>query len=210
MLDVGSHLGWYSIILANYYKDAQFYAFEPVTNTYTLLKKNISINKLTNIQAFNFGFSDKERLAKFYYSEIGSAVASERDIFNIQTLDTIECDLKKLDDFVTSEKIKKIDFIKCDVEGAEFLVIKGGENSIKEFLPILFLELVEDWCNKFGYTISDVLSFLSTLGYKMFEIKGEFLYPIHKIRPDKIDNFNYLFLNENKHKLFINKYMFQK
>lgn len=204
--DIGSHLGWYSVTLAKHQKNAKFYAFEPIANTYALLKRNVSINGLDNVLAFNFGLSNQQRLAEFYYSEIGSAVASEKDIFDVETLDTVSCDLKRLDDFVESEKIQGIDFIKCDVEGSEFLVIKGGEKSIRHFLPMLFLELVEDWCNKFDYTISDVTSLLFSIGYKMFEIKGDRLEPLYSISPDKIDNFNFLFLHEKKHKNLINIY----
>jgi FkbM family methyltransferase len=207
MFDIGSHLGWYSIILANHYRNARFYAFEPIPNTYALLTKNIAINKLDNVFPFNFGFSDNARTVEFYYSEIGSAVASEKDIFNMQTLDTVKCNLQKLDQFVVRSGIKRIDFIKCDVEGAEFLVIKGAEISIMKFLPILFLELVEDWCNKFNYTILDITSFLFGMGYEMFEVKGGFLHQLLKVDEDKIDNFNFLFLHKTKHEGLIIKHL---
>lgn len=204
--DVGSHLGWYSIILAKDYQNNQFYAFEPVLNTYNLFKKNIDLNNLSNIRPYNFGFSNEERTADIFYSEKGSAIASEKDIFDMKSLNTVECRLRKIDDFVSEEKIEKIDFIKCDVEGAEFLVIKGGASSIKEFLPILFLELVENWCNKFNYSIADVTNFLFPLGYKIFQIKGSLLHPVLKIDLNEIGNFNYLFLHKNKHIHFIRKY----
>lgn len=205
--DIGAHLGWYSINLAKHYKNAKFYAFEPVPNTYSLLKRNISINRLENILSFNFGLSNEQRITKFFYSETGSAVASERDIFDVQTLDRVTCELKTLDNFVETEKIRKIDFIKCDVEGSEFLVINGGEKSIQKFLPILFIEQVEDWCNKFNYTTSELTSFLFSMGYKMFEITGQNLCQLQKIDTNNIDNFNFLFLHEKKHESFINKYI---
>jgi FkbM family methyltransferase len=206
IFDVGAHLGWYSISLAKQYKNSIFYAFEPMPNTFSFLKKNIALNGTQNVYPLNFGLTDQPRVTQFYYSEVGSAVASERDIFDINTLKTIECTLKTIDDFVASEKINKIDFIKCDVEGAEFLVIKGGNHSIRKFLPILFLELVEDWCNKFNYSISDVLKLLKSIGYNMFEIRGNFLYQVNKITSDKIDNFNFIFLHTDKHRVIIDRH----
>lgn len=206
--DVGSHVGWYSINLAKQNKNAKFYAFEPIVDTYNLLNENILNNQLGNVESFNFGFSDKKRVADFYFSEIGSPVASEKDIFDIHTLNTVKCRLEKIDTFIKKRNLTKIDFIKCDVEGSEYLVIKGGENSIRKFLPILFLELVEDWCNKFNYTTFDLINFLYSIGYKMFEIKGKALYSIDNISADKIDNFNYLFLHKNKHGHFIDAFAF--
>lgn len=207
LLDIGSHLGWYSIHLAKQFKRAKIYAFEPVLSTYSLLEKNISMNQLENIYPFNFGFSDNQRLTRFFYSEIGSAVASERDIFQMQTLETVECNLKKLDDFVVEKELIAIDFIKLDVEGAEFLVIQGGQIAIKKFLPILFLEIVENWCNNFNYSSSELIDFLVCLGYKMFEIKSGFIQSADTICSDKIDNFNYLFLHQEKHQDIIKEHL---
>ncbi|CAM0116894.1 FkbM family methyltransferase [Rhabdochlamydiaceae symbiont of Dictyostelium giganteum] len=206
IFDIGAHLGWYSIQLAYLRKHATIYGFEPVAATYHLFKKNIELNELTNINYFNFGFSDKEKMTNFYYSEAGSAIASEQDIFEVNTLGTVECYLKRLDDFVLDKKISQIDFIKCDVEGAEFLVLKGGQNSIKKFSPILFLELVENWCNMFSYTIQELIVFLFDLGYKMFEIQKGHLKELNAISTESIDNFNYLFLHGKKHEHLISKF----
>ncbi len=40
----------------------------------------------------------------------------------------IKCNMVTLDHFIDYNKIKKIDFIKCDVEGGELFVFEGGKN----------------------------------------------------------------------------------
>ena len=45
-----------------------------------------------------------------------------------------------LDEFVKGKKTK-VDFIKCDVEGAELLVFTGGIKSIEKYKPIIFAEM---------------------------------------------------------------------
>ena len=42
-----------------------------------------------------------------------------------------------LDDLVTSGSIKKADFIKMDIEGAEQQALRGAEKSIRRFKPKL-------------------------------------------------------------------------
>ena len=61
----------------------------------------------------------------------------------------IETDVKKhiqvntdtIDNLVLNEKISKPDFIKIDVEGEEFKVIKGAGKTLQQFKPILFIEI---------------------------------------------------------------------
>ena len=197
--DIGAHIGWYSINLASEYKQAQFFSFEPVPKTHSLLLENIHHNKLTNIKSFNFGFSDNCRTADFFYSEVRSAIASERDIFDTNSSKKIQCQLNTLDDFVKEQSIHRLDFIKCDVEGAEFLVLKGGKQTICKYLPMIFLELVENWCTKFGYNIETVIHYMSKIGYQMFEIKDGGLFEIKSVDIENVSNFNYLFLHKTNH-----------
>ncbi|NGX46878.1 MAG: hypothetical protein K1000chlam3_00245 [Chlamydiae bacterium] len=206
IFDVGSHLGWFSISLANQHPKAKFYAFEPMENTFKLLRQNIELNNIQNISAYDVGLSNKERIADFFYTEAGSAVASEKDIFGMNILETVQCKLTTIDKFVLSNKINKIDFLKCDVEGAEFLVLQGGAVSISRFLPIIFLEIVQNWCNEFGYEVSDIIDFLSPLGYSVFQIEGSSLIRISGIDVNNLNSFNFIFLNEKKHTKLITQY----
>ena len=204
--DIGAHVGWYSVNLANQKKQMQVFSFEPIPSTYALLLKNIAHNKLNNMQAFNFGFSDKSKTADLFYSEVGSAIASEKDIFEVNPSKKVQCQLKTLDEFVKEHPIHRLDFIKCDVEGAEFLVLKGADRAICKFLPMVFLEIVENWCNKFGYNAKTIIQYMSDKGYQMFEMKGETLSEIKSMDVDCISNFNYLFLHKEKHSEKIARY----
>ena len=52
----------------------------------------------------------------------------------IQKKKTSLIKLDKLDHIIKKEKIKKVDFIKIDVEGAEYEVLKGSEKLIKKII----------------------------------------------------------------------------
>ena len=58
--DIGANVGWYSLHLAQSRPEAQVYAFEPLPTTYEWLKRNIALNGLANLEAFNLGLGEKE------------------------------------------------------------------------------------------------------------------------------------------------------
>ena len=45
----------------------------------------------------------------------------------------------KIDTFVKEKNIKKIDFIKADIEGAERYMLMGAQKTLREFAPKLSL-----------------------------------------------------------------------
>lgn len=130
MFDIGAHTGWYTLHIKRFLKDSTVYAFEPVSVNFYYLKKNLKLNNIKNaIQAYNFGFSEKEKQTIFYVNESMLGNASSINLNPSKNVQKIICKLKRLDDFVRNKRIKKIDFIKCDVEGGEFFVFKGGQKN---------------------------------------------------------------------------------
>jgi FkbM family methyltransferase len=67
-----------------------------------------------------------------------------------------------------SAHLDRIDFLKCDVEGAELLVLRGAQQTLVRWLPKLVVELNPDWSGSFGYAPADTLAFLRSCGYKQF------------------------------------------
>src|SRR5690606_34379290 len=120
---------------------SQIYAFEPIEVTFEFLKKNISRNRIRNVTAFNYGFSNKEEEKFLYYFKGGSALASIENLINHENAQKVKCTLKTIDKIMEDLKIQSLDFIKCDAEGSEIFVIQGAEETIKKFNPIILAEL---------------------------------------------------------------------
>lgn len=136
-LDIGANVGNHSMLLAKH--SEQVFAFEPVSQVYELLTKNIKTNNQNNITPFKLALSNTSGEKVIYLNEgnIGSSSlhafenASEEQLIN-----TIEGDA-----FLTNQSIvKSIDFIKIDVEGFEGEVIEGLENSINSDRPVILME----------------------------------------------------------------------
>lgn len=206
ILDIGANIGWYSLLFSKRRPQSRIYAFEPIADTYRYLVANLTLNGTSNVNSFNFGLSEKTGSLTYYYFPGGSVLASEKNLINCSKAKKVACKVDSLDHFISAQEIDKIDLIKCDVEGAELSVIKGGFNSIGKFLPVIFMELFERWSLQFNYHPNDVINLLSNIGYQCFLAnnlnKLDFC-PIYK--ETKEERLNFFFLHSEKHKDLINK-----
>ncbi len=202
VFDIGANIGWYSINISKAIKDVRVFAFEPVQETFEFLKKNIEMNNISNTQIFNFGFSNKERELIFYYDPENSGNASAANLSKSNKVKEKKCFVKRMDDFVI-EKGLIVDFIKCDVEGAELMVFQGGTETIKKHKPIIYTEMLRKWSEKFNYYPNDVINLLSCQGYGCFVAKDDKLVEFTEMN-DRTTETNFFFLHKEKHQSYIN------
>lgn len=138
ILDCGAYIGVYSIMISDTIgNDGKIICFEPDTKNYKRLLKNIEMNNTRNIVPVNVGLWSKKTSLKF--SNCGKAVSQVWEDSILQKRETkvsddelIEVDVDSLDNQMHKLGIKKIDFIKMDVEGSEVEVIRGAKNLLRE------------------------------------------------------------------------------
>lgn len=131
VIDVGSNLGEFAIYCVRL-GAKKVYAFEPVTETFKILEKQIEINNLKGkIIPVKLALGDKNETLKINFEGAGDATAhiNGRLSTNSEIIKVI-----KLDDFIKKEKVS---FIKMDVEGYEEKVLRGAHKVIKRDKPIL-------------------------------------------------------------------------
>lgn len=206
--DIGANIGWHSINLAVSRRTSQIFAFEPVPVTFRSLTKNLALNNLTRVTPLNFGLSNQEgSFDLFYYSE-GSANASLRNVANRDDAMAVSCQLRTLDNF-SKENGLPVHFIKCDVEGAELLVIQRACDTIDKHHPIIFLEILRKWSAKFNYDPNEIFALLRSKGYQAFTVAGHFLVPFGQMTQDTIET-NFFFLSEAQHAELISRHLHRK
>ena len=71
----------------------------------------------------------------------------------------IDVEIDTLDNVIPKDL--KIDFIKIDVEGGEFDVMKGGRNIIEKYKPIIIFEFEKEAAEKYNINANDVYNFLN-------------------------------------------------
>jgi FkbM family methyltransferase len=73
-----------------------------------------------------------------------------------------------IDSLLSERRLTDISFIKIDVQGAEFRVLKGAEQTLRSAKPTLFIEIDEAALAGAGSSLEEVSAFLSGLGYQPF------------------------------------------
>ena len=136
IIDAGANVGAFSLY-ASMLGAKKVYAFEPVKETYDILVKNIKMNKLENkVIPINKALGDKNETKTISFMNAGDGGASLKEERKKGKREEI-ISIIKLDDFVKENKIKRVDFIKMDVEGYEENVLLGAKETIKKWKPIL-------------------------------------------------------------------------
>lgn len=139
IVDIGAHIGTFSMLSASKFKDAKIFAFEPFPETFHLLKKNITENSIHQILPFENAIASTNNPIKLYLSKENW----EHSIANLDSENFIQVKGKKIDTFIEEFNIDKIDLIKFNCEGAEFEILKSISSlSYKKikFMVILFHE----------------------------------------------------------------------
>lgn len=198
IFDIGANIGWYSNHMAAMQTTGKVYGFEPIPETFKKLVDNTNLNGFKNISLNNLAFSEKKQRLTFYYSPAQTGASSSRNITEREDIVKLECNSVSVDDFVHENNISKVDFIKCDVEGAELFVYQGATETLKKHKPIVFTEMLRKWSAKFGYHPNDIISLFTQLGYLCYFVKAEKLVSIDRINDDTMET-NFFFLHKESH-----------
>ena len=193
IFDIGANIGFYSILMSKISPKSLIYAFEPVKDVFNEFLDNIAINGLTNIFAHEICISNLNGEMTMFCDQEFTQKTSICNITDSNQAREIKVQTTTLDSFCDQKNIKSVDFIKCDVEGAEKLVMDGGFKIIENSKPIILFELLRKWSTKFGYCPNDVLFKLQEIGYECYEMKED-LIKIKEIN-DNTESTNFLFIN---------------
>jgi FkbM family methyltransferase len=145
VVDIGAHIGHYTIIASKRVgANGKVVAIEASPSNFEILNRNIKLNQLANIINLNHVVYSKETKLKLYlpgeesghtiYNTVISDRARNEDKF-------VEVNANTLDYLLQSKEIKQeqINWIKIDVEGAEFEVLKGAANILSNSKDIAIL-----------------------------------------------------------------------
>jgi FkbM family methyltransferase len=168
-IDIGANIGFHTLHLARV-EDARVIAVEPVPTTHALLERNVRRNGMHNVRCVSSALGRAPGRAQIYVYPEGTGNASLVDLSRRASVTAIEVPVTTLDDLCAKEGVRP-DVIKCDVEGAELLVIEGGASTLREARPMVLMELLRKWALAFGYHPNDVLALMRQYAYDVFVIR---------------------------------------
>jgi len=176
-LDIGANIGYYTLLLSKLARNGKIYSFEPNSTNFQLLNLNVYINDFQNVITNQIALSNENNYQNFKITK-DSAFASFKNTERSEVIDEVKVKTKKLDDYIQEKEIKKIDFIKIDVEGAEKLVLDGAQNILQALKPkIILTELCEDNLRPFNENGVSITNFLKNFNYSPFSLSNSKLKP---------------------------------
>ena len=142
IFDIGSNVGISVIFFKILYPESMIYAFEPDPTTFKKLKVNTS--QFNNVFLYNWAISNSNSDIDYYVNTESSMSSSMYKRSPFQKV--IKIKSKTISSIVEELNIPKIDLLKFDIEGAEFLAFDNKDN----FKNVKYLigEVHEDIVNK--------------------------------------------------------------
>lgn len=169
-IDIGACFGWYSVLFSQLAGEAgQVHAFEPVPDNRECLLANLKLNGLSNVKVNPFALGESESTTKIYVPVDGVS-GSLKAHAKLKDCKVIDINVSTLDQYVIDNGLDRIDFIKADIEGAEFLMLKGAESALRKYRPTLMLEVQAHSTRLFGYEPKNLFEWLKNIGYRAYYV----------------------------------------
>lgn len=124
VIDIGGHVGFFSIYLAKNYPFIKIFAFESVYDNYLHFKENIKLNKVANIRLFNRAISKDGRDLEMFMNFSNTCCATSES----REMPFVKCNYYvvksvTLDSIFKNYNIKKCKLLKIDCEGSEYEIL---------------------------------------------------------------------------------------
>ena len=162
ILDIGGHLGFFSIIASLLNPEIPIYTYEPHIGNYELLKTNLKNNRIKNVYPKQLAVSDWAGETELIISKedlnhsLEKAIEPTGKVQKIQTT-TLQRIFEK-------NHLKQCDLLKLDCEGSEFKIIYSAPKTLFDKISNIFLEY-HDWID--DESSKELKFFLGQLGYKV-------------------------------------------
>jgi FkbM family methyltransferase len=175
IFDIGANTGVHVLRFASLVgPNGKVYAFEPTEFAYNRLIKNIELNDFKNIKTEKLALSENPSNNQ----NIDFRSSWNLDFLNKPITKNEIVEFTTIDNYIKDNNLNKIDLIKIDIDGYEFLALKGGLILLEKFKPIIIIELSRNLNG--SETFENYIQFLLDLKYK-------FIFP--SINNDKFEDF---------------------
>ena len=165
--DVGVHAGSWTLPASRRLSRGHVYAFEALPYYARVLRTTLALLGRRNVTITVGAVGEAEGEADILWKD-----ASGRRLTGMTRIsragdvgDTVRVPALTIDAFRRRHPGGRLRLIKCDVEGAELLVFRGAAATIEADRPLVFCELYDAYCARFGYSSRDVFGFFAAYGY---------------------------------------------
>lgn len=178
-IDIGAHGGsWTKVLSRLVCQQGHVYAFEALPYYAQILRATAAIIRLSNVTVINSAVTNHKGPVPIIWRDATSGerltglthIAGEDE----DARDAIVVAGSTLDAFIDSQHIlSRVSFVKADVEGSELMVVQGAERTIARFRPVFYLEVISEYCLRYGYQPAALFDIFDTLEYTANAITGD-------------------------------------
>jgi FkbM family methyltransferase len=176
-VDIGANLGYYTVLASeNVGLSGRVFAFEPDRRNFKLLNKNVSLNQCHNVTVENKAISDRPQEIQLYRSPSNFG---DHRIYAVRTHESsaqenhrsrVSVSATSLDDYFR-EMPARIDFVKMDVQGAEYAALLGMKRLLTvNQQVVLMTEYWPSGLSQAGASPSHFLNEARQLGFRLFQL----------------------------------------
>jgi FkbM family methyltransferase len=181
--DIGASTGIWSEVIARVLPEAQYHLFEPLAEVAEEYRRDIPgrLARLPNLTLHPVALGGANGKAIFYVagSPYCSSLNDRGEIPEVK--ERIEVDKYRLDDYRTSANLPLPDIIKIDCQGAEDVIIRGGEGAVRNAQVLL----LETWFARcYGPDtplLGEIIELLRPMGFSLVEIGERFYDEKHRL-----------------------------
>lgn len=146
-IDIGANIGYFSVLASSIVGgQGKVFCVEPYAYNIKMLQNNFKLNNCKNCEILPFALSDSKGFLSYDDSAGNSGNVMELGDEFASILKSTVVYSVRLDDIIPS--CQKIDLIKMDIEGAEYLALKGMRKIISEQLPIIISEVSDGFLQR--------------------------------------------------------------
>ncbi|MDW8068964.1 MAG: FkbM family methyltransferase [Anaerolineae bacterium] len=164
-VDVGAHLGYFILLMAYLVGDTgRVFAFEALPENVRWLKENVALNGFTDrVTIENQAITDGKQSVVHLHAPL--QYTSEWSIVRPSPIArSIAVRATSLEQYFAQGP--RVDFIKIDIEGAEFMALQGSQTILRHHRPLCLVEL-------HGEEGQRAVRFLLEMGYGVEGLKGQ-------------------------------------
>ena len=166
-VDVGCHLGVMLHQMVTLAPRGHHHAFEPVPYKAEWLRR-----KFPRVTVHQMALADRDESGTFYVNTGSSALSALRTASQDHgPTEAIAIETRRLDD-VLPENLE-VGFVKVDAIGAELLVLRGAERTLRKHRPTVLFEASTETLDNFGLTAPMIHQYLvDEHDYDLFSLRG--------------------------------------
>lgn len=170
-IDIGAHVGYFTMLFRLAVgEQGRVFAFEPLPESYRRLLQNVLCNGFVNVLPLPLAIADRACTAHFHVNRQNEG---ESSLFANSGPAVGPVQVTSLDDLFREDLPVRPRLMKIDAEGAEILVLKGGDAWFRRQGPdIVIIEINRDALMAAGTSEWDIRHYFEQRGYRSAAIRG--------------------------------------